>query len=369
MADQLENHAPKELEVSDLPPVPRHQTVLLSPRATTGPKQTPQKIIYFYSPDEWEEFILEWARATSEDYVAVKRIGGANDKGADVAAFLTRQGFEGDWHCFQCKHYENALMPSNAWPEILKVFRAAVEGYYVLPTRYVFHAPKGCGPTLDRLLSTPSKLKEKFLSQLAEDDRLVEAIGAPLLSQIADLAKSTDFSIFESGDLTDVLEVHASTANYARRFGPPPRDRSATEAPPQEIKDNESRYVEQLVDIYRDRFSSEVTSLEEALEHGKCGKHFKRQREAFYSAEALRLFARDSVPHGTFEALQESIYDGVVETEEREFQHGWDRLTAILEQAVSVSLNGNALVTYADTKDRKGICHQLANGNRLKWMS
>ncbi|MFD8424753.1 ABC-three component system protein [Streptomyces sp. NPDC059466] len=369
MADQLKNPAPKELEVSDLPPIVEQQTVLLSAKSSTGPKQTPQKIIYFYSPDEWEEFILEWARATAAGYVAVKRIGGANDKGADVAAFLTRQGFEGDWHCFQCKHYENSLMPSNAWPEILKVFRAAVEGYYVLPTRYVFHAPKGCGPTLDRLLSTPSKLKDKFLGQLAEDDRLVDAIDAPLLSGIIDLAKNTDFSMFESADLDDVLQVHATTANYARRFGMPPKDRSATEEPPSEIKDNESRYVDQLVDIYRERFSTEVTSLEAALGHVKCSRHFKRQREAFYSAEALRLFARDSVPHGTFEALQEGIYDGVVETEERIFPDGWERLTAVLEQAVSVSLNSNALVTYADTKDRKGICHQLANEDRLKWMS
>lgn len=146
MAGQLSGGASDGLQLSELPAATKQQVVLLTPKAITGPKTTPQKEIYFYSPDEWEEFILEWARAVSDKYVAVKRIGGANDKGADVAAFLTSHGFEGDWHCFQCKHYTDSLMPSNAMPEILKVFRATVEGYCKLPSKYVFHAPKGAAP-------------------------------------------------------------------------------------------------------------------------------------------------------------------------------------------------------------------------------
>ena len=46
----------------------------------------------------------------------------------------------------------------------------------------------------------------------------------------------------------------------------------------------------------------------------KLKDHFRRQREAFYEAESLRVFARDSVPPGTFESLLDDIHDGVIDT-------------------------------------------------------
>lgn len=57
--------------------------------------------------------------------------------------------------CYQGKHYAKALTWGDAFPEMLKVFVAVVGGHYVLPDRYAFFAPQGCGPTLNRLLSKP----------------------------------------------------------------------------------------------------------------------------------------------------------------------------------------------------------------------
>lgn len=36
---------------------------------------------------------------------------------------------------------------------MLKIFHGVVDTFYCLPYRYVFVAPKGCGPTLNRLLT------------------------------------------------------------------------------------------------------------------------------------------------------------------------------------------------------------------------
>ena len=84
-------------------------------------------------------------------------------------------------------------------------------------------------------------------------------------------------------------------------------------------------------------------------------EHFHRQREAFYHAESLRVFARDTVPPGTFESLQEDIYDGVVDTHDASHPDGYLQITA------------NALISCTKPKDRDGICHQLANEDRLRW--
>ncbi|UXX98099.1 hypothetical protein N7U49_48315 (plasmid) [Streptomyces sp. AD2-2] len=93
-------------------------------------------------------------------------MGGAGDRGADVAACLTPQGTAGEWHCYQCKHYSKALTQSDAWPEMVKIFTAKVLGDYELPTRYVFVAPK-IGQTLDRLLLNP-ETEEGFPRSLGQ---------------------------------------------------------------------------------------------------------------------------------------------------------------------------------------------------------
>jgi hypothetical protein len=50
------------------------------------------------------------------------------------------------------------------------------------------------------------------------------------------------------------------------------------------------------------------------INFSKLEGHFKRQREAFYHAESLRVFVRDKTEPVTFESLREQIYKGVVDT-------------------------------------------------------
>jgi hypothetical protein len=102
----------------------------------SGPPVPPQQRLYFYSSDEWELFIREWATGLEASYVQIKRLGGPNDRGVDVAAFKTPNGFEGAWDCFQGKHYANALTLSNVLPEIVKLLVNVAVGHYTL-SRYV----------------------------------------------------------------------------------------------------------------------------------------------------------------------------------------------------------------------------------------
>ncbi|MGL9649951.1 hypothetical protein Q7I60_18615, partial [Escherichia coli] len=97
------------------------------------------------------------------------------------------------------------------------------------------------------------------------------------------------------------------------------------------------------------------------------GPHL-RQRERFYHAESLKNFARDTVPAGTFDALQDEIYHGVIDVCEDYHLSGFARMKETMKHATTIAVTSNPLVTSIKTQDRQGICHQLANDDRLIWV-
>lgn len=357
------------IDVRDLQ-LPQESSALSAQRAEHGPRLAPRKVIQTYDPDEWEIFIEEWAAGLAPKYTRVQRFGGAGDRGVDVAGFKTAQGFEGEWDCFQGKHYDKSLTPSIAWPEMLKVFLLPVRNpLYTLPSSYSFIAPRGLATSLGHLISTPTELKKKFLEQVVSGNAkpfkdLDEASRAAVLS----LAKVTDFSIFGSIEVLTLIHQHALTPYHAARFGGGLPNRPAAASPPAEVLSGEMVYVRKLVDAYQERFDT-VDSIPAAEAHDWTGRHLQRQRESFFRAEALRGFARDSVPPNTFEGLQNELYDAVVETAEAPHADGLERLRQTLDRAVSAQLSANALIQVTEPADRRGICHQLSNEDRLTWVT
>lgn len=357
------------ITVRDLQPATA-STALSAAAAQHGPRLAPRKVIQTYDPDEWEEFIEEWAISLLPRYVKVQRFGGPGDRGVDVAGFRTDRGFEDEWDCFQGKHYETRLTPSIAWPEILKVFLLPVRNaLYTLPATYSFIAPRGLGTALAHLVSTPTELRAKFLEQLdTGETKVFKELDELTRIAVRDLASATDFAMFGSVEVLALIEQHASTPYHAARFGGWLPDRPETEAPPAEVLAEELVYVRKLIDAYQERYAS-VHTISAAESHDKAGQHFRRQRESFFRAEALRSFARDRVPMGTFEGLQNEVFDAVVETAEANHADGLERLRYTLEQAVNAQLSANALIQVTEPADRRGICHQLANDDRLTWVA
>lgn len=351
------------MELSELP---EPSAVRMDP-GTVSPAQ-PQHRVYFYDPGEWEQFILEWATSLSPRYQQVKRLGGSNDHGVDVAGFLTADGFEGEWDCFQAKHYASALTLSDVLPEVLKLFTHALEGSYVLPRRYAFVAPQGCGPTLNRLLSRPSDFKEEVLKALEDTSVHVRGLSDDTRVALREFARDVNFSIFVAMQLHELLEDHASTRYHVGRFEVALPQRPAVGQPPAALGIEEQRYAEQLLEVYRETSPEEDFAPDTISAHPIHGDHFRRQRYSFYSAEALRVYARDSVPPGTFESLLDDMFDGVIEVAEASHPSSRDRLSAVLTHSTQVALDGHRLVAMAGPNDRKGLCHHLANGDRLVWV-
>ncbi|MGY2127378.1 ABC-three component system protein [Blastococcus sp. SYSU DS0617] len=337
--------------------------------ALTGAPVSAKARIAFYSSDEWEEFIYEWAHGLAVSYAQIKRFGGSGDKGADIAAFKTERGLEGPWDCYQGKHYARSLTLSDAAPEMLKVFLAVLDGHYVMPDSYRFLAPRGCATSLNKLLSQPTKLREALLNKLADGQPLAAALETARLAKVRELVTSTDFATFKSVELADALEVHRSTPWHSARFATSLKPRPAHKLPPVDVAPHETRYVSQLFSVYCEKHPEEDLSVDSLAFNARIGQHFQRQRESFYKAESLRVYARDSVPPGTFDKLQDDIHSGVIDTAEADYGTGFERLSNVLSLVGQLDLSRHTLIAVTEIDDRKGICHQLANVDRLTWSS
>lgn len=330
----------------------------------------PQQHLLLFDADDWESFIREWAQNQKTLYTKVVRLGGANDHGIDVACFHSKKGFEGDWDNYQCKYYKGSpLAPSTAIPEIGKILWHTFNGNISLPTNYYFFAPKDCGPSLRKLLLAPQKLKAKLI-EMWDDwcaDNITSLKTIALNGDFLEFVEQVNFECFQYKPTHEVIEEHRKTPFFIPRFGGGLPDRPSSSTPPPHPTAEESRYVEQIYEAYSDREKSGVDAG--TLAHfPKLEIHFNRQRESFFHAESLKAFARDTVPSGTFESLQEEIYTGVVDTCEKAHSNGLDRLVAVTGCAAQLALTANGLIQVTRVQDRHGICHQLANDDRLTWV-
>ena len=51
-----------------------------------------------------------------------------------------------------------------------------------------------------------------------------------------------------------------------------------------------------------------------------------------------------------------------------EHKDGYERFLKVSTQAVNVPYDSHPLVHYIRPSDRKGLCHQLVNDKKIKWI-
>lgn len=326
--------------------------------------------VRLFSPDEWEELIEEWGTSIFPKYHKVRRFGGAGDLGVDVAGFASDAGLNGPWDNYQCKRYGHPLRPTDIWVEIGKIIYYSHLGEYFPPRKHYFICSMGIGTTLERLLNDPAKLKmqarvnwDKHCKNGITSTKEVKLEGTLLACFDA-----FDFSIFTSMSVLEVIAGHETTAYHAVRFGGGLPGRPTPRPPPATPAENESRYIRQLLDAYGDHLRTTLNSPDDLDAHKALGKDYLRQRERFYHAESLRNFARDTVPEGTFDELQEEIHSAVIDVCDAAHDDGYARMKATVAQAAQTAVTANPLAPATKTQDRQGVCHQLANDDRLTWV-
>jgi len=337
----------------------------------SGPPIDPLTRLLGYDSDEWEKFINEWVFFLKSEYSEVQRFAGAGDKGVDVAGFVDNKMLEGVWDNFQCKHYSKPLGPAaDAYPEIGKTLWYSFKGDFVAPRRYYFVAPRGVSTMLGHLLASPNKLKSAILEswQNSIAGKITSTGEVNLTGDFQGYVENFDFSIFKVAAPLSIIEQHRKTPYFIQRFGGGLPARPKPDSVPENISENETVYTQSLFEAYADHTGKTVSSIDDLTGQPKLKGHFNRCREEFYHSESLRVFVRDKTAPGTFESLQEDIYCGVVDTHDASHADGYERVKSVSEKAQSLTLTANPLAPSAGIRDLRGVCHQLANEERLKWV-
>lgn len=349
-------------------PLPDTRRNISADSTIFGPPIPPIERIRLFGHREWEEFVLEWADSLREKYSRVDRCGGAGDMGRDVVAWCKDD--ENQWDNYQCKHYGAPLTRSDILEELGKLVFYTSRGEYTYPRRYYFVAPQGGGTALLNLFRKPESLRKDLIESWAKNCRThitrtahIELDG-PLLTHL----NSLDFSIFEVVPQLRVIDEHAKTPWHLARFGGGLPARPSPEPPPLQPSANEATYLRQLLDAYGDHLGRPVPDVIDLQDKVDLVEHLQEARIEFYSAESLRSFSRDTLPPGEFDKLQDEVRSAIGDEIRAKHDDGYRRLLAVVRFARVLPLSAHALVPRLHVRDRGGICHQLANGNKIRWV-
>lgn len=339
-----------------------------SDMVTTGSPIPAIDRIRIFSASQWEDFVLEWADSLKSQYGSVERCGGAGDMGRDIIAYDKTDPMI--WDNYQCKHYKSGLMPSNIWLELGKLVFYTYNSEYTYPRRYFFVAPQGAGTTLSNLLKKPDKLKEQLIENWDQycKNGITSTVVVELDMALRIYLDSLDFSIFEAVPPLRIIDQHAKTRWYATRFGGGLPVRPKVVTPPQTVAPNEVTYVRSLLDAYSDHLKCPVPTVADLEPHDDVRGHFSDARLEFYSAEALRAFSRDHLPPGAFEELQDELHCGIKDEMRGVHPDGYRRVLSVVKTAKLLPITDHALKERLSTHDRGGICHQLANDGKVRWV-
>ncbi|MHB1479336.1 MAG: ABC-three component system protein [Acidithiobacillus ferrooxidans] len=328
----------------------------------------PIERIRIFSAEQWEDFVLEWADSLRDQYGTIERCGGAGDMGRDIIAF--DRANPAIWDNYQCKHYRAGLTPSDIWVELGKLVYYTYAKEYTYPRKYFFVAPQGAGTKLSNLLKNADRLKSEMINNWDKYCKSGITVTAEVLldSALRMHIDSLDFSIFEAVPPLRIIDQHAMTPWYATRFGGglPPRPKVAP--PPEAVAAHEVSYVRSLLDAYGDHLKCTLQAVADLSAHDEVREHFNDARLEFYSAEALRAFSRDTLPPGAFEELQNELHGGIKDEIRGDHPNGYRRVLSVVKTAKQLPITDHALKERLSLIDKGGICHQLANDGKVKWV-
>lgn len=332
--------------------------------------------IKLFSPNDYEVFIQEWLFGyLKNQYEKVRRSGGAGDKGRDVIAYkkYSADNIELSWDNYQCKHYANPLMPSNIWIELGKLCFYTYRQDFTIPNKYYFVSPQGVGSTLGDLIEKPDELRNELIKNWDNycKSGVTKGQSIELKGTFRQYVENFDFSIVSYIEPLEIIEQHQQTKFHTPRFGGGlTKARPINVVTPNEISNKEMNYVNKLLKAYSDHTKEQIESLDKLKVHSNLINHFHRQREHFYLADSLHKFERDTLPDGTnaFNELKEEIYDGIIDIVDSEFKDGFEKVKKVTQEARKLEITSNLLVSVLKSNDRSGICHHLANEDKIDWV-
>jgi hypothetical protein len=323
------------------------------------------KQIRGYDATEWELFTHEWQQGL-KGYHQVKRLGGAGDHGRDVIGLCSAKSCEGVWDNYQCKNYEGLLQPSHASLAAGKIIFHAFRKVFKAPRRCIFVAPKGPTTALRDMLLNPSRFRDEVIDNwdVRVAGHVVEKQNHTLTGDLAAYVEQYDFSSFGYFTIEEMLKAHRRTAFWAERFGgmlPKPNPGIA----PDDMMPHEIVYVGKLLEVYAETTGVAIADVSDLDGHAEWKDDLQKQRVRFFDAEAFIATYRDQTEPGTTEDFADQIADAI-EPSLMSKEAALDRLTKALTTA-AITTPANVLSPQAKPRVKQGVCHQLANDDRVTW--
>lgn len=143
---------------------------------------------------------------------------------------------------------------------------------------------------------------------------------------------------------------------------------------PKEATFDELIYIEELYQAYGDAESIAGFSADSLTSYPEYADDIEKRRIDFYAAVAIQrgvLELGDGILSDQFDVLKKETLDGVEDTAKRRQDNGYERMLAVMEQAVKLPVTNYILCEsphWISSKIKKGVCHHLVNDKRLKWV-
>lgn len=143
---------------------------------------------------------------------------------------------------------------------------------------------------------------------------------------------------------------------------------------PKEATPEEHDYINELYCAYGDAEGKNNFTKSDLSIYPEYKEDLADRRIDFYAAESIHRGVMELGNGGLanqFDVLKEETYDGVKDTAKRTHSNGYERMLAVMEQAVNVTVKSYVLSEspyWISGKIKKGVCHQLVNDGRLKWV-
>lgn len=334
----------------------------------------PVKRLNFFGEDEFESFTLQWVDGyLSKEYYQVQWRGGAGDKGRDILAWIDPPNESPrKWDNYQCKHYKDPLTPTDFWLELGKLCYYTFNKNFTVPQKYYIVSPHGIGTSLQDLVDAPDKLCKGLVDNWTKycEQKITSKAPVKLTGEFKNYVEAFDFSIITPLLPHELIRQHSQTKYHAFVFGSQLKPRPNPPEPPSVIAQNEVNYVQHMYDAFAEHLKYPIHDRTSFSHNEYLMRAFDHAREGFYSAESLKEFARDNLPNEIyFLDLMTQFLDGLQVVIYSPHDDGYYRMVAAHDLAQKIQVDANALRDTLRPRDRVGICHQLANENKLKWVN
>ena len=190
---------------------------------------------------------------------------------------------------------------------------------------------------------------------------LLESIILDIINNIASSPPSQKSDL----DLTLINDIQEKIKSLPRPANVPV---------PKEATQNEETYIDELFLAYGDAEGMDVFSRNDLISFPDYEEDLNGRRIDFYAAESIRrgvLELGSGSLTDQFDVLKSETLVGVTDTAKRTHPNGYERMLAVMEQAITTPMTNYVLSAspyWIGGKIKKGVCHHLVNAGKLAWI-